>query len=185
PPAAPDENGDCVVLCFGRMEHYKGLGVLGEAIARLKDLGASTHFRIVGKGPELDLLTPQLASHPNVFIDNAFVSAARLIQEIRAATCVILPYLNASQSGVLAAALGNGRLAIVSDVGGLRDIVAPDQNGLLVPPGDPEALADAIRRVAANRDLRHKLSQGALATAERNLDWNHIVDSYWDEAYCS
>ncbi|WP_374546293.1 glycosyltransferase, partial [Rhodoblastus sp.] len=42
PPAAPDENGDCVVLCFGRMEHYKGLGVLGEAIARLKDLGAST-----------------------------------------------------------------------------------------------------------------------------------------------
>jgi glycosyltransferase involved in cell wall biosynthesis len=184
-PDTPDHDGDCVVLCFGRMEHYKGLAVLGEAIARLRDLGASVRFRIVGKGPELDALSPRLASHANVFVENAFVSAARLIEEIRSATCVILPYLNASQSGVLAAALGNGRLAIASDVGGLRDVVAPDQNGLLVPPGDPEALANAIRRVADDRELRRKLSRGAMKTAERDLDWNCIVDGYWDEAYCS
>ncbi len=185
PPDAPAENGQMVILCFGRMEHYKGLSVLNAAIAKLSDLSASLRFRIVGKGPDLDLLSPQLATHPNVYIENEFVPASRLIEEIQAATCVVLPYLNATQSGVLAAALGNGRFAIVSDVGGLRDIVAQDRNGLLVPPGDSEALAEAIRRVASDSDLRRRLSQGARQLAEQELDWGRIVSNTWDVAYCS
>jgi glycosyltransferase involved in cell wall biosynthesis len=97
----------------------------------------------------------------------------------------VLPYLNATQSGVLAAALGNGRFAIVSDVGGLRDIVAQNRNGLLVPPGDSDALAEAIRRVASDVDLRRRLSLGARQLAEQELDWSRIVSNTWDVAYCS
>jgi glycosyltransferase involved in cell wall biosynthesis len=63
-----------------------------------------------------------------------------------AADVVVLPYLRATQSGITQVALGLGVPMIASRVGGLPEAVREGENGLLVPPGDPAALAAAIVR---------------------------------------
>jgi glycosyltransferase involved in cell wall biosynthesis len=172
----PRSHGVLSLLCFGRMEAYKGLGILHEALALLDAEGALPAVLIAGTGPELDRLASEFARlAPRVHVVNEFVPSSRLIAELRAHDCVVMPYLTATQSGVLAAAFANGCFVIASDVGGLRDTVEDGVNGLLVPPGDPAALAAAIRRAADDPELRRRLASGARETAHTRLKWDTIA----------
>jgi glycosyltransferase involved in cell wall biosynthesis len=173
---APCEPGDGFrALMFGRMEAYKGLDILLRAITDMANRGCTIDLELAGSGPELDRLENNFRALPHVRVDNRFVSSAVLIEKIRAADCVLLPYLDATQSGVLAAAFANGRFVIASRVGGLSDLVEHGVNGLLVPPGDAAALADALRIVAGDPALRQRLRAGARRTAENQLDWGPIA----------
>jgi glycosyltransferase involved in cell wall biosynthesis len=157
------------------MEAYKGVSILCDALAILDQQGHPPCIKIAGRGPELDRMTDRLNEIPNVHVNNKFVPTAALIEDIRDADCVVLPYLEASQSGVVAAALSNGRFVIASRVGGIPDVVEDMVNGLLVPPGDPDALAEAIRRVSVDPELRNRLCEGARNTASSRLNWGHIA----------
>ena len=163
------------VLMFGRMESYKGLGVLYEAVERLAAEGYELPLHLAGSGPELEALEARFRRHPAVSVDKRFVAAADLITLIQSVDCVVLPYTGATQSGVLAAAFGNGRFVIASRVGGIADIVENGVNGLLVPPGDAEALARALRVVATDEALRARLCEGARRTAAGRLSWSRIA----------
>lgn len=184
PLAGAEPEGDVmtVVMC-GRMEAYKGLEYLCEAAEILQGTKAPVRFQILGRGPELERLWPRFAKLSNVEVDRTFIPAARLMRSIQASSCVVLPYLNATQSGVLAAALANAKFVIASDVGGLPDVVTHMQNGLLVPPADARALADAIALAASNKALQTRLSQGAAQTARQRLDWDNIVGYLWNSTY--
>lgn len=171
PPPAPGFHA----LMFGRMERYKGLGTLCDAVERLAAEGIDLPLHLAGSGPELDVLEARFRRHPAVRVDRRFVPAADLVAMIRAADCVVLPYTGATQSGVLAGAFANGRFVIASRVGGIADIVEHGVNGLLVPPGDAEALADALRTVAADEGLRARLCDGARRTARERLSWSRIA----------
>ena len=87
-----------------------------------------------------------------------------------------MPYKDASQSGVLASAFGNHRPVVASATGGIPDVVTDGVNGLLVPPADAEALADALERVLTSRPLAASLTEGARQTAEGSLNWDHIAE---------
>ncbi|OWK31930.1 glycosyltransferase family 4 protein [Sphingomonas mucosissima] len=162
-------------LMFGRMEAYKGLDTLAAALERLSDDGRDIEIEIAGLGPEMDRLEARLRPLPGVTATNMFVPAVSLIDRISAASCVVLPYKEASQSGVLAAAFAGGRFVIASNVGGLVDLVDHGSNGLLVPPDDPAALAAALTQAATDPALRERLSEGAARTAARRLDWRRIA----------
>lgn len=86
-----------------------------------------------------------------------------------------MPYHSATQSGVLAAAMGNGRFAVASRVGGIPDTIEHDVNGLLVEPGDAAGLAAALAGLAADPVRRRRLQAGARRTAEERLDWAQIA----------
>lgn len=169
----PPERFGAVMI--GRMEAYKGLEILVEALERLADAGQRVAIEIAGAGPELDRLQPRLAALPDVTTTNRYIPACELIDRIAASDCVLLPYLEASQSGVLAAAFANRRFVIASAVGGIVDLVADGENGLLVPPGDAAALAAAITRVAGDAALRERLRAGAGKTLDAQLGWDEIA----------
>ncbi len=162
-------------LMFGRMEAYKGLETLTRALEILADQGRAVAVEVAGTGPELDRLEERLHALPDVTVSNGFVPAARLGERIAAASCILLPYTEASQSGVLAAAFANGRFAIVTAVGGLIDLAEDGVNALLIPANDPEALAAALTRAAGDAALRQRLSAGACHTARTRLDWSSIA----------
>lgn len=162
-------------LMFGRMEAYKGLDTLAAALELLSGEGRDLRIDIAGLGPEMDRLEPRLRQLPGVTATNLFVPAASLIDRIGAASCVVLPYKEASQSGVLAAAFAGSRFVIASNVGGLVDLVEHGNNGLLVPPDDPAALAAALTRAATDPALRERLSEGAARTAAKRLNWRRIA----------
>lgn len=164
------------ILSFGRMEQYKGVDLLCAAAEALAAEQTPFHLRIAGRGPELDRFEQRFRALPQVEVTNAFVPAAMLVEEIGAADCVVLPYLEATQSGVLAGAFANGRFVIASRVGGIPDVVEDGKSGLLVPPGDSHALAEAIRRLVQDRSLCGRLREGAVQTARERLDWDRIAD---------
>ncbi len=136
PPPAPPLN----VLFFGRILPYKGLDVLLDAFRRLDP--ARFHLIIAGEGE-----VPALPA-PNIEIDNRFVTDDRLPGFFQRAHVVALPYHAASQSGVAQMAFAFGKPVVATRVGALPDIVHHEENGLLIPPGDPAALAAALERMA-------------------------------------
>jgi glycosyltransferase involved in cell wall biosynthesis len=170
--APPEEN---VVLFFGRMERYKGLEVLTEAAELLAARGVEFRLVVAGIGPELDRLAPRLAGIPGTEVIADFVSAETASELFRRAAIVVLPYLDASQSGVAAAAFGNHRPVIASRVGGLPDVIDDGANGLLVEPGNSTALADALQTVLQRRETLDRMQQSARATAEGKLSWDRIA----------
>jgi glycosyltransferase involved in cell wall biosynthesis len=76
---------------------------------------------------------------------------------------------------VLVEAFCRGRPAVASRVGGIVDLVRDGENGLLVPPEDPGALADALLRVLSERPLAERLAAGAGASA---ADWTATPEEY-------
>lgn len=145
PPAAPPLN----VLFFGRILPYKGLEVLLEAFRSLDP--TRFHLIIAGEG-EVPAITT-----PNIEIDNRFVTDERLPGFFQRAHVVALPYHAASQSGVAQMAFAFGRPVVATRVGALPDIVHHELNGLLIPQGDPAALAAALQRLADDA-LRTRLA---------------------------
>jgi glycosyltransferase involved in cell wall biosynthesis len=137
------------VLFFGRILPYNGLDVLLEAFRSLDP--ARFHLVIAGEG-EVPAITA-----PNIEIDNRFVTDERLPDFFRRAHVVALPYHAASQSGVAQMAFAFGRPVVATRVGALPDIVHHEVNGLLIPSGDPAALAAALQRLAEDT-LRTRLA---------------------------
>ena len=97
------------------------------------------------------------------------------IQATQDADFVVLPYRDATQSGVIAAALGNGRPVIASRVGGIPENIRDGEEGLLVMPGDPAALAAAIERALSSRERRLQMAESVKRTAAGALAWRRAV----------
>ena len=170
--APPPPRGQGRLLMFGRMEAYKGLDVLLAACRQLADRGACPPLHLLGRGPELDRLAPDFQRLPGVIVDRGYATRPTVLGALAAADGVVLPYLEATQSGVAAAAFANGRPVLASAVGGLLDVVREGVNGRLVAPGDPAVLADALSsfsREAAS------LRAGACETAHEALAWKHAA----------
>ncbi|WP_338110635.1 glycosyltransferase family 4 protein [Rhodoblastus acidophilus] len=165
------------ILMFGRMEAYKGLDVLINAIGLLESRNIPHHLVIAGRGPELDRLAPTLAARRSVEIVNAYLTPSEASRQFQRASIVVTPYVNATQSGVVAAAFGNGRPVVASNTGGLADAVVHEANGLLAPPGDALALADVLQRALCDVPLLQHITRGAEASATRAFAWRTVAHS--------
>jgi D-inositol-3-phosphate glycosyltransferase len=79
-------------------------------------------------------------------------------------------------SGVLFAGLAFGKAMVMSDTGGFRELVADHGAGVLVPPGDTEALATAISGLIADPEERRRLEERAAAAAKGPYSWDRIAE---------
>ena len=93
------------------------------------------------------------------------------------ATVVVLPYRRIEASGVLADAVGNGRPAVVSDVGAIGETVRRFDAGEVVPPEDPGALAAACVRLLGDEGRRAAVVRGVEA-ARRALTWDASAEAH-------
>ena len=142
-PTSPRPPGPPRLLFFGRLLPYKGLDLLAAAISLLP-LETNITFRIVGLGPEsADLAL--LRKYPNVSVENRWVSETELGSVLGWADAEILPYREASQSGVAAAAMAANRPVIATRVGGLPEQLSGLPLAMMCDPA-PASLADAISR---------------------------------------
>ena len=158
------------ILFFGLIRQYKGLDVLLQALADVPDA------RLVVAGDPLDPAGPlqafarELGVAERVEWRLGFLPDEEIPRLMHEATLVALPYRKIDSSGVLATALGHGRPAVVTDVGGLPDAIRDFGAGRVVPPQDAPALAAAIREL-----LEPEALQAAFAGAEaarRELSWD-------------
>ncbi|MFC3205715.1 glycosyltransferase family 4 protein [Aquamicrobium soli] len=159
------EDGTLRVLMFGRIFAYKGLEQLIRAEAALKDALPEMRLTIAGRGDDPWAFRELMGRPERYDIRRGYIEDKEVAQLFLDADMVVLPYVEASQSGVLNLAAAFGKPVIVTDVGELRASVEPNGIGLVVPPGDPEQLARAIRMLAESATLRDELGANALSWA--------------------
>lgn len=162
-------------LFFGRLEPYKGLDTLFAAAAIAAQRVPGLSVLIAGRGPLASQVRDECARSDVCSYREGFVGDADLKALFAGAYCVVLPYSEASQSGVIPLAFSQGRPVIATRVGAIPEVVSEGVTGLLVPPRDPAALADAMIRLSENRRLAEGLAAGALlAVREGDLSARHV-----------
>ena len=152
------------LLCFGRLLPYKGLDLLAAALA---DCSGPLHVRVIGLGPESPALDA-LRACPGVTVENRWVPEQEIGEILAWSDALILPYREASQSGVAAAAIAAGRPVIATRVGGLREQLAGTPQAVLCDP-DPASLARAIR-------LWMDTPPAAIAPVDATLAWRQAAE---------
>jgi glycosyltransferase involved in cell wall biosynthesis len=166
------------VLFFGRLSPYKGLEVLYAAIPIVAAAVPGVRFVVAGRpipGYEPPP-APRADGGGRVDVIQDHISNERLAALLEESTVVACPYLDATQSGVVLTAFAFGRPVVASDVGGLGEYVLPERTGLLVPPGDPAALAAALIRILVDAPLRGRLAAGIAEDAIGRLSWHRAAD---------
>lgn len=159
------------VLFFGRVHKYKGLDVLIRSAPLVCRQVPEAKFVIAGEGPDWPRCKALIEHSESFVLHEGAVydpDVARLFEE---AAVVVLPYIEASQSGVLAIAYGMGKPVIVTDVGSLPEVVEDGGTGFIVPPNDVEALAKAIITILTDDELRERMSRNAYRRAVTDLSW--------------
>lgn len=171
---APDAH---VILAFGNIRPYKGVDVLLRAFASVARDDADAVLVIAGKpwedwAPHARLLDELgIAGRVRCFLD--YIPAGEIEPYFVAADVVALPYTHFdAQSGVATRALPFGRPLVVSNVGGLPELVL--EPTAVVPPGDAPALARVLARVLADPALRDRMAVDSLTIAG-SLDWDRIA----------
>lgn len=139
------------MLCFGFIKPYKGVIHLIDAAAPLKEaLGDGLRILIVGdiygpRQPYVDRIAASAAAGCIRLVEG-FVPDETVEDYFLAADVAVLPYLSATQSGIVQIAYNYDLPVVTTNVGGLPEVVHDGRTGYLVPPADPAALAEAVRR---------------------------------------
>jgi glycosyltransferase involved in cell wall biosynthesis len=148
------------VLFAGRLSAEKGiLDLLAAADNGIK-------LTIVGDGPLRDQVPGALG----------FVPHDELGALLERAAVVAVPSRREGFGVVCAEAMAHGRPVVAGAVGGLLDLVVDGETGLLVPPQDPPALREALKRLLADRRLRRELGAKARRRVEENYTWDRVTD---------
>lgn len=169
------------VLFVGRHDDRKGLSVLLAAFTRLSETMSEAKLTIVGSRPEEVRLPEALLSSVEV---RGVVSEEGLIRAMHSASVLCAPSVGAESFGmVLIEAMAAGLPVLASDIPGYDVVVTPGKDGVLVPPGDPGALASGLENLLRNHSLRESLSRAGISTARR-YDWSRIAAAM-EEVYDS
>ena len=165
------------ILFFGRILPYKGLDLLLDALFLLKDKELNVHLSIVGPG-DIQKYTTQIAQLDFVSVDNRWIPEEEIAGIFSSADAVILPYREASQSGVIATSFAVGVPVIVTPTGGLTEQVNNRFNGLISSSITPEGISEVIAELVQNNELRKKCAKGAKYTADNDLSWLNISKNF-------
>jgi len=162
-PTVPGaDRGRPLVLAVGRLAAQKGFGVLLEAAALWRDIQPAPLLVIVGEGPLEAQLKDRAAS---LGLDVEFAGSRPDVPALLACAQVfVLPSTWEGQPLILQQALRAGVPVVASRVGGVPELTGGGA-ALLVPPGDPRRLAEAVRAVLADPALAARLRQAALERA--------------------
>ncbi len=173
-----------VVLFFGYVRPYKGLGVLLDAFATFRQRHTDATLLIVGEFYEdrqpYDDQMASLGITQSVRVVDEYVPNEAVEAYFRASDVTVLPYLSATQSGIIQTAYSFHQPVIVTAVGGLPDVVEDDRTGFVVPPQDPVALAGALDRFFS--DSRAEEMGAAVEAGLDRFSWARCVQSLLEVA---
>jgi len=166
------------LLSVSRLVEKKGLEILIEACGLLREHGVNFHLQIAGKGPDEEALRRQVQERglaPQVeFLGPITHLAVR--DALRGSALVVAPSRETSDGNldalptILLEALATGTPAVSTTVTGIPEIIEDGVEGLLVPPGNPVALANAITSLLADPDRRITMGGRGRAKAEDRFD---------------
>jgi glycosyltransferase involved in cell wall biosynthesis len=162
----------------GRLDSVKGLTDLLAAWATIVQRHADARLWLVGEGPAHAQLAKQIESlglARRVVLAGSFDPLDDVLQ---AADCFVLPSYEEGLSLALLEAMAVGLPVVASDIPGNRLAIEPSVEGLLVPPGNPAALAMALDHVMTQPALAESLGQAARQRAGKDFSLQRMVDEH-------
>lgn len=168
--------GKNVLLFFGYIRRYKGLMNIIEALPLIRKQVSTSHLLVVGEfydssHPYLEAIK-RLGLGNNITIINEYVANEAVHLYFTAANLAVLPYNEATQSGILSIAYGFAKPVVVTDVGGLAELVDDGKTGFIVPPHDISKLADSVIRYF--RENREQDFSHNIETKRQENSFNNI-----------
>lgn len=165
------------VLFFGRLSRYKGLETLFRAMPIVAKAVPNARFIIAGKPmpgyaiPDI----PKLNGKGSVEIRPRYIPNDELIRLIQRAAITAAPYVDATQSGVILTAYAFNKPVVATNVGGLAESIKHEKTGLIIPPRDHRALADALIRILNDENLRQAMKNEIQALRSNALSWEKLA----------
>lgn len=175
------------ILFLGRPELRKGLTVLLEAFAELKTRRPGASLTLVGTSEEqlralFPRKTPDLTQKLQGIQALGSLGEADKIEQMAKAEVMCAPSLGGESFGiVLTEAMAAGLPIVASDIRGYRAVLAEGANGILVPPGDAQALEKALLDTLSDPELRRHLAEDGIERAQR-YSWDNVLSKI-EEAY--
>src|SRR5258708_26555641 len=174
------EEDEHLILFFGRIWEYKGLEHLIRAEPSISARVADVRIMVAGQGEDFSRYA-RLMVHPERFIiHNEFISEERTAEYFRRASVVVLPYIEASQSGVIPLAYSAAKPVVATTVGGLPEMVEDGRTGYLVAPRDTTNLADRLVRLLIEPTLRRQMGANAKRKIEEECSPEVIAQKTMD-----
>ncbi|AHE96977.1 glycosyltransferase family 4 protein [Thioalkalivibrio paradoxus] len=168
------------LVFVGRLVPKKGLEHLLDALHEFARTSVAFSAEIVGHGPLADALAERaraLGFHDSVNFTGP-VPHESLAQHYQRAAIAVFPFVEAAdgdQEGfglVMVEAMGCGCAVIASDLPAVRDVIRDGETGILVPPGDPQALAAAIREALEQPERMRAIAERGRTYALQHFDWS-------------
>ena len=177
----PDDED--MMLFFGFVREYKGLKHLLNAVRILKEKQYKDRQVPVlyvvgdfdGNREEYLTLIDELKIAEDIKLIDGYVPDKEVEKYFSSADLVVLPYESATQSGIVQIAYGFRKPVIVTDVGGLPEVVEDDVTGMIVPPFDDDALADAICKYF-DEGRKDRYIKG-ISEREYRFSWDRMTEA--------
>ncbi|MGQ9406681.1 glycosyltransferase [Mycolicibacterium gilvum] len=167
-----------VVLAFGTITRYKGIDTLCSAWPLVLEAIPGAQLVIAGAADaDIDKreLCEQVSRLPQVTLDLGYVAAPDVPSYFARARCIVLPYKRSSQSGVAHLAHTFARPVVASRVGDIPSAVADGISGLLVPPDEPRALADALVFLLTDQLAARRMGEAGAEALTANASWDDVA----------
>lgn len=173
---------DIVYLFFGRIDKYKGLHVLAKAYEKIKAEEKSNIALVVAGSGGFSEYEEEYAALNDAYVYNHYINDKELAALFSLKnTVVVLPYLDATQSGVTTVAADYLRPVIASDSGALKEQLMNGEAGIFCKAGDADDLADAMKRFICEPDLMENEIM-KMSDFKKTLQWDQIIKDFFDKA---
>jgi glycosyltransferase involved in cell wall biosynthesis len=165
-----------VVGWIGRMTGVKRTGDVLQAVRRLREQGVDAVLCMVGDGPDRETVE-QRAHELGIVRDSLFLGYQDKVADYYAAfDALILPSANEGTPVSAIESLAGGRPVVATRVGGVPDVVRDGVDGFLVDPGDIDAMAERLARLAADPPLRHRMGEAGRASVHERYSVERLLD---------
>ncbi len=172
--AQDKQRGGRKLLFVGRLVPRKEVAVLIEALARLRVRGRDVELEIVGDGPEREKLLSlarRTGFAPSITF-RGMLDEAGVAGTLRNADLLVVPSSSEGLPAVIMEAMASGLPVVASEIDGIPELVRHGETGFLVPPRDPERLADAITRLLDDPAMARRMGDAGRRLVARRHDSN-------------
>lgn len=166
------------VIVVANLRRVKGLDVLVDAASQVVRRFPDARFQLVGSGPELGSITARAAA-AGLGDRLACLGARDDVPSLLAESDIfVLPSRSESLPNSVLEAMASGLPIVASAVGGIPEVIEDGRTGVLVPAGDPHALAEALGRVMADASFASRLGAAARAEAEARYSFDRMAADF-------
>jgi glycosyltransferase involved in cell wall biosynthesis len=174
------------ILFFGRILEYKGLDILLQAMKIVVKRMPDIKLVIAGDGDISAYQKDILELNENIELHNQWIAAEDVKRYFENIDIVILPYIQASQSGIISLAYSFSKPIIASNVGALDEQMCDGETGYLIEPNNHRVLAEKILHLMASPDIIYSMNKKCYKTYTTEFTWKasaeKIIECFADRS---